>query len=74
MTREALFDWAEAQNEPYEFDGFQPVAMTGGTLRHTVIIQNVAFAFRPSCRVNAGLWGQKPASARSATPSATRTL
>ena len=46
MSREGFFDWADAQNEPYEFDGFQPVAMTGGTLRHNVIIQNIAFALR----------------------------
>lgn len=32
MTREAFFAWAEAQDEPYEFDGFQPVAMTGGSI------------------------------------------
>jgi hypothetical protein len=32
MTREAFFDWAEAQDAPYEFDGFQPVAMNGGTI------------------------------------------
>ncbi len=31
MTREEFLDWAEAQEERYEFDGFQPVAMTGGT-------------------------------------------
>jgi Uma2 family endonuclease len=41
MTREAFFDWAEAQDAPYEFDGFQPVAMTGGTLRHNLMIKNV---------------------------------
>jgi hypothetical protein len=30
MTREQFFPWAQAQDERYEFDGFRPVAMTGG--------------------------------------------
>jgi hypothetical protein len=34
MTQEEFLAWAEAQEERYEFDGFQPVAMTGGTNNH----------------------------------------
>ena len=41
MTREQFFEWAQAQDEPYEFDGFQPVAMTGGTAKHNVIALNI---------------------------------
>jgi Uma2 family endonuclease len=37
MTREQFFEWAEAREERYEFDGFQPVVMTGGTLSHNQI-------------------------------------
>ena len=29
MTREEFFAWAQIQGARYEFDGFQPVAMTG---------------------------------------------
>jgi Uma2 family endonuclease len=29
-TQEEFFDWVENQDTRYEFDGFQPVAMTGG--------------------------------------------
>ena len=29
-TQEQFFAWAESQDTRYEFDGFQPVAMTGG--------------------------------------------
>ena len=29
-TQEQFFTWADAQEARYEFDGFQPVAMTGG--------------------------------------------
>ena len=41
MTQNEFFDWAEAQDERYEFDGFQPVAMTGGNLGHSRLIRNV---------------------------------
>ena len=41
MTREQFFRWAEAQEEPYEFDGEQPVAMTGGTNGHGLIVANI---------------------------------
>ena len=41
MTREEFFRWAEAQEERYEFDGEQPVAMTGGTNTHGSIVRNV---------------------------------
>jgi Uma2 family endonuclease len=50
MSREDFFDWAEAQNDPYEFDGFQPVAMTGGTARHSVVQGNIAFELRSRLR------------------------
>jgi Uma2 family endonuclease len=41
MTREAFFAWAEAQEERYEFDGIQPVPMTGGNLGHSCLIGNI---------------------------------
>jgi Uma2 family endonuclease len=44
MTREEFLDWAAAQDQRYEFDGFQPVAMTGGTLDHSQIAQNIYLA------------------------------
>ncbi len=43
MTRQEFFDWAEAQDARYEFDGFQPVAMTGGNLGHSSLIRNINF-------------------------------
>ena len=46
MTREEFFPWGEAQDIRYEFDGFEPVAMTGGTLRHNQMAQNLYFALR----------------------------
>jgi Uma2 family endonuclease len=46
MSREQFLDWAAAREERYEFDGVQPVAMTGGTTRHNIIAQNVTFALR----------------------------
>jgi Uma2 family endonuclease len=46
MTREEFLDWAAVQDQRYEFDGFQPVAMTRGTLDHSQIAQNIYFALR----------------------------
>ena len=43
MTRQEFFDWAETQDARYEFDGVQPVAMTGGTVGHSRVIRNVNF-------------------------------
>ncbi len=41
MTQKEFFDWAEAQDVRYEFDGFQPVAMTGGNLGHSSLHGNL---------------------------------
>ena len=34
MTREQFLDWVERQEAPFEFDGYEPVSMTGGNKRH----------------------------------------
>jgi len=44
MTREQFLAWEEKQPLRYEFDGFQPVAMTGGTVAHAGIQRNLAIA------------------------------
>jgi Uma2 family endonuclease len=41
MSREQFFAWAQTQDIPHEFDGFEPVAMTGGTVNHSQITQNI---------------------------------
>jgi Uma2 family endonuclease len=41
MTLTEFLAWEERQELRYEFDGFQPVAMTGGTLVHDLITFNV---------------------------------
>ena len=50
MTREQFFQWAQTQEARYEFDGFQPVAMTGGNLRHNVMHFNIHAALRQRLR------------------------
>ena len=50
MTRDQFFDWAEARGERYEFDGFEPVAMTGGTVVHNQIAFNIHVALRGRLR------------------------
>jgi Uma2 family endonuclease len=46
MTREEFFAWAQARDTRYEFDGYEPVAMTGGTANHSQITQNILVALR----------------------------
>jgi Uma2 family endonuclease len=41
MTAEEFLAWEERQEERYEFDGFRPGAMTGGTFAHGIIGRNV---------------------------------
>ena len=44
MTRDEFFAWAEADGGRWEFDGFAPVAMTGGTVNHNRIGRNLRAA------------------------------
>jgi Uma2 family endonuclease len=46
MTREQFFAWAQADGGRWEFDGFEPVAMTGGTINHNRISRNLHAALR----------------------------
>ena len=41
MTLAQFLDWEERQELRYEFDGFEPVAMTGGTIAHDQITFNL---------------------------------
>ena len=41
MTLDDFLAWEVQQEERYEFDGFQPVAMNGGTVAHTTIGTNL---------------------------------
>jgi Uma2 family endonuclease len=49
-TEEQFLTWAETQEGRFEFDGFQPVAMTGGTARHSRITLNTHAALRSRLR------------------------
>ena len=44
MSLDEFLDWEDRQELRYEFDGFQPVAMTGGTRAHAAIQRNIALA------------------------------
>ncbi len=46
MTQDEFFAWAQAQDGRYEFDGFQPHAMTGGSGNHARIAGNINFELR----------------------------
>ncbi|MBA3686658.1 MAG: Uma2 family endonuclease, partial [Planctomycetes bacterium] len=44
MTLPEFLAWEERQELRYEFDGFAPIAMTGGTYEHDGISMNLAAA------------------------------
>src|ERR1700710_1931586 len=44
MTLEAFLAWEEQQELRWEFDGFEPVGMTGGTSEHSAIQRNLSIA------------------------------
>src|SRR5271165_5816982 len=44
MSLAEFLEWEERQELRYEFDGVEPVAMTGGSLRHAAIQRNLAIA------------------------------
>jgi Uma2 family endonuclease len=53
-TQDQFFIWAHSQEERYEFDGFQPVSMTGGNINHGLIMRSLHRALdtrlRGSCQ------------------------
>lgn len=58
MTVEEFLAWERRQELKYEFDGFEPVAMTGGSLNHSAIATRMAIALdgrlRGPCRFYRG--------------------
>jgi len=44
MTLQQFLAWEEKQEFRYEFDGFQPIAMAGGTAAHSAIQRNLLIA------------------------------
>lgn len=58
MSVEEFLAWEHRQELRYEFDGVQPVAMTGDTVEHTVIAFDLVRAFddrlKPPCRAYRG--------------------
>jgi len=44
MTPDEFLAWEAGQELKWEFDGFQPVAMTGGTFAHAVLQGNLVRA------------------------------
>ena len=49
-TQDEFLTWASTQEERYEFDGFAPVGMTGGSANHSRITLNVQAALRSRLR------------------------
>jgi Uma2 family endonuclease len=56
LTLDEFLEWERSQPERYEFDGIQPVAMTGGSSAHSLIATRVAaalvFHVKPPCEAH----------------------
>ena len=56
LTLDEFLTWERSQPERYEFDGIQPVAMTGGSRVHSLIATRVAaalvFQVKPPCEAH----------------------
>lgn len=50
MPLDEFLAWEREQELRYEFDGFRPVAMTGGTVEHSVIATNLVRAVEDRLR------------------------
>ncbi len=50
MTSEEFLAWEARQETRWEFDGFRPVAMTGGTVAHSAVVGNLLTALNTSLR------------------------
>lgn len=50
MKLDAFLEWEERQEERWEFDGFAPVAMVGGTEAHELIQANLVTALTSRLR------------------------
>jgi Uma2 family endonuclease len=50
MTTDQFLAWEERQELRYEFDGVQPLAMTGGTAAHAAIQRNLIVALGTALR------------------------
>ena len=50
MSLQAFLAWEERQELRFEFDGFEPVAMTGGSAAHGRILRNVVTALTTRLR------------------------
>jgi Uma2 family endonuclease len=53
LTLEEFLAWEAEQEERYEFDGIQPIAMTGASFAHTLIVTRLIglllARLRPGC-------------------------
>jgi Uma2 family endonuclease len=50
MNLEQFLAWEEQQELRWEFDGFEPVGMTGGTSEHSAIQRNLIFSLTSRLR------------------------
>ncbi|HEY4173904.1 MAG TPA: Uma2 family endonuclease [Rhodopila sp.] len=56
MTMDEFLAWERRQELRYEFDGFAPAAMTGGTLNHSAIATNLVAALNVRLKSGCRAW------------------
>ena len=57
LTLGEFLDWERAQPERYEFDGVQPVAMTGGSVAHARVVRRLVGALAAGLRSGCEAFG-----------------
>lgn len=60
MTLAEFLAWEERQGLRFEFDGFQPVAMTGGTNAHEAVGGTLRACCRTGCEANRAVCVARP--------------
>jgi hypothetical protein len=74
-TQKQFFAWAETQQHPYEFDGLQAIAMTGGTIAQGIIVHNLQRGLGTVCTASAARYCRRIVALKpSGQPFATRTV
>ena len=54
LTLEEFLDWERTQPARYEFDGIQPIAMTGGSVAHARLVAALGAGLPPGCEAFGG--------------------
>ena len=60
LTLEEFLDWERTQPARYEFDGIQPIAMTGGSVAHARLVRRLVAALGAALPLGSEAFGGDP--------------